>query len=509
MNETLRGAWTRVTDRWKLVSPNTKRISIVLAVALVAAFSAIAWIASRPHYVMVMSGLDNKSLGQVQTQLQTLKIPDQIQGSSILVPASQADQARVQLSMAGLPQSGYIGYAGVGTSIGMTQDQFNIQVLDALQQSLNATISSINGVESAQVHIVMPQQQLFVTQPSTDAKASVFVTLGNGVQLSSQQVAGIQQLVAHAVQGLTISNVTVVDQTGQTLSGVGGSASSAVGTASTELGMREKLESDMTQKLTNGLQQIVGLGNAVVVVHANVTFNQVSSKSHTLVNAPGSTDGFITSSQVNKSQSSSGGGQAGGPAGQAGSNPNSPTSYASNATGLNNSTSSQTDSTTNYAHSYQNQQTTADPMQISGYSVGVFLNKNNTSITPAELKQIKSFVTSVIGPSSAQGTNNVTVNSVAFNQTPPATLQSPQSNYLLYGAGALVLLIFGGGLLMWRRRNSQTATTEVVARVQDSYDHELEELPLTEDEMLRNQLVGMARQRPDDFASLLRSWLSD
>lgn len=507
MNETLRGMWTRVLDRWRSYGPNTRRNAIVIAVAVLAALSAILWLVSRPHYVTVMSGLDDKSLGQVETQLQQLKISDQIQGSSVLVPQKQANEARVQLAMAGLPQSGYIGYSGVGGSLGMTQDQFNIQVLDALQKSLNATISSIDGIQSAQVHIVMPQSQLFVSQPTSNAKASVFVTLGSGVQLSAAQVAGIQQLVAHSVTGLSVDNVTVVDQNGVTLSNLSGQTAT-LGSASTELGMREKVESDMTQKLTSGLRRIVGSGNSVVVVHAQVTFNQVKSSAHTLQNAPGQTQGFITSQQVNKSQSNSTNGPAGGPAGQAGSNPNLP-SYTASSGANGNSTSSQADTTTNYDFSTTDVQTTSDPMQIKGYSVGVFLNSSDKSITPAEVSQIKSFVSSLVGQSGT--TNNISVSSVPFSQTNTGTTAlSPQKGrYTLYGASALLLLaLIGGGIAWRRRRNRSTEPTDIVGRVQETYEASFEELPPTEDEMLRKQLVGMAQQRPDDFASLLRTWLS-
>ncbi|MFB5191426.1 flagellar basal-body MS-ring/collar protein FliF [Alicyclobacillus fastidiosus] len=509
MNETLRGMWTRVVDRWKSVSPNMRRNAIVIAVAVVAALSAMLWVVSRPHYVMVMSGLDDKSLGQVQTQLQTLKIPNEIQGTSVLVPSKDANQARVQLAEAGLPQSGYIGYSSVSNSLGMTQDEFNIQVLDALQQSLNETISSINGVESAQVHIVMPQQQLFVSQPTTDAKASVFVTLGNGVQLSATQVAGIQQLVAHSVTGLSVDNVSVVDQYGNTLSSSSSAANTAVGGASSELAMRQSVENDMTQKLTSGLQQIVGPDNAVVVVHANVTFNQTQSQSHVLQNAPNSTNGFVTSQQVNKSQSTNGT-QAGGPAGQAGSNPNSTSSYSASSSSTGNSTSTQTNTTTNYDYSYQNSTTTDDPMQIQGYSVGVLLNSNDKAITPAEVKQIKSFVTNLVGQSATtQAANTVSVSSVPFTPAQNTTLASTASNFKLYGILALIAALLGVGFFLWRRRRQSAQMTDIEAHVKDAYDAELEELPPTEDELLMNQLMGMARQRPDDFASLLRTWLSE
>ncbi len=490
------------------MSAAMRRNIIIISVAVVAVLSMIIFVATRPHYVTIMSGLDDKSLGQVQQQLETLNIPQEIQGSSVLVPARDADEARIQLSMAGLPQSGYIGYSSVSSSIGMTEDQFNIQVLDALQQSLNSTISSIDGVESAQVHIVMPQQQLFVTQPVTDAKASVFVQLGNGVQLSAAQVAGIQQLVAHSVQGLTVGNVTVVDQYGDTLSSDVPNADQGSSSASTEIQMREKLENDMTQKLVSGLQQIVGAQNAVVVVHANVTFNQTKIQSHTLINAPGSTNGFVTSSEVDKSQTTNGTSTNSGAAGQAGSNPNSTTSYASGgASGPSNSNS--TDTTTNYDFSYQNQQTTADPMQVLGYSVGVLLNSNDKSITPAVQKQIQSFVSSVIGSSQSQGKNQVSVSSVPFSQTSSVSVTPSKPHYSLYGLGLLALLLIGGGVYMVGRRRAKNAEPEIVARIQDTYENELEELPLTEEEILRNQLVGLATQRPDDFASLLKTWLSE
>ncbi|GEO24806.1 flagellar M-ring protein [Alicyclobacillus acidoterrestris] len=511
MNETLRGMWTRVVDRWKSVSPNMRRNVIIIAVAVLAALSALLWIVSRPHYVMVMSGLDDKSLGQVQTQLQTLKIPNEIEGSSVLVPAKDANEARVQLAEAGLPQSGYIGYSGVSNSMGMTQDEFNIQVLDALQQSLNETISSIDGVESAQVHIVMPQQQLFVSQTTQDAKASVFVTLGNGVQLSATQVAGIQQLVAHSVQGLSVNNVSVVDQNGNTLSNPDGAAgASTVGGASSELALRQSVENDMTEKLTSGLQQIVGAGNAVVVVHANVTFNQTKSQSHVLQNAPNSTSGFVTSQNQEKSQSTNTNGQAGGPAGQAGSNPNSTTSYSASSSAAGNSTSSESNTTTNYDYSYENQTTTDDPMQIQGYKVGVLLNSNDKAMTPAEVQKIKSFVTNLVGQSpTTQGANTVSVSTVPFTQSAAAPSQT-KSNWILYVVLGLLAALVAGLFLWWRRKRAGgNGPTDVPARIQDAYDEQLEELPPTEDELLMSQLVNMARQRPDDFASLLRSWLSE
>ncbi|SIS90682.1 flagellar basal-body MS-ring/collar protein FliF [Alicyclobacillus vulcanalis] len=507
MNEALRNFWTQARGKWAGLPARSRRNLMIAAAALLAALVVVLFAATRPHYVTIMEGLDDKSLGQVQQELDTLKIPNEIQGTAVLVPARYADEARIQLSMAGLPQNGYDAYSGITTSLGETQDEFNLQVLNALQQSLSATISNINGVESAQVHIVMPQQQLFVTQPTTDAKASVFVTLGPGVQLSSAQVFGIQQLVAHSVPGLNVGNVTVVDQYGNVLSSdvsTGGS-STGVGAASSELAMREKLENDLQQTLIAGLQQIVGAQNAVVVVHANVTFNQTATTTHTLLNAPGSNAGFVTSQQVQKSQSTSG--APGGAAGQAGSNPNLNSTYAAAGGGATNSTSSNT--ITNYAYSYQNQQTTADPMQVLGYSVGVLLNSNDKNITPAVEAQIRNFVQAVLGSTPSQGKNIVSVSAVPFANTLQAVPAAPGVKTWVYALGGLVLggLVVAGFLFFRRRRQPAGEIIEIPAG--EAFEPQLEELPLTEEEVLRNQLVHLAQHRPDDFASLLRTWLSE
>jgi len=480
-------------------------------VATVVCLAVILWMALRPNYVTIMTGLDNKSLGDVQTQLQTLKIPSQIQGSSIEVPAADANTARVQLAMAGLPKSGYIGYSSVQNSFGMTQDQFNLQVLDALQQSLDQTIQSLDGIQSAQVHIVMPQADLFVSQPQSTAKASVFVQLGTGVQLSSAQVGGIQQLVAHSVKGLSSSDVTVVDQNGVTLSATGGAGGGTGVTGTTELTTRQQLEAQMTQQLTAGLGQIVGPGNAVIMVHANVTFNQVQTQSHVIQPAQGQQQGLPTSvSKVQSSSNSTSGAPAGGLAGQSSSNPGL-TTYAGSAATSGGSSSTNLQSNTTYENSYVNQTTVADPVQINGYTVGVFLNAADKQLTPAVAAQIKSFVTAAVGnQTSASATNNISVSTVMFQAQPnAATGGAASSKLLLWGGVGLAGLALVGGviLLRGRRRRSAAGDRGGFSAVVDDPLPNLQ-LQASDEDRVREQLSNLARQQPADFANLLRSWLA-
>ena len=508
MNETFKNVWARVAPFVNRFSPRQRRNITIATVAGILCLVAILWVVARPHYVTVLTGLDDKSLGQVQTELQTLKIPDKIQGSSVLVPNSQADTARVQLAEAGLPESGYIGYQSVSSSFGMTEDQFNIQVLDALQQSLDATIQSINGVTSAQVHLVMPTQQLFVSQPTSTAKASVFVDVANGTQLSGVQVAGIQQLVAHSVQGLATSDVSVVDQNGVTLSNADGSAGTA-GDTSGELATRQNLESQMQQQITNELNQIVGPGNAVVTVHADVTFNQVSSKSHEVQPANGQTNGLISSQQVSRSSSTTGN-TTGGAAGQSSTNPNLPT-YGTSGTGSGASQSTNTSTTTNYDNGYTDTQTVADPIQINGYSVGVFLNGSDKAVTSQVVSQIQQFVNNAIGAKTGQNSSNsVFVSKVPFQSVPVTTAAaSKNSKLFLYGGiGLGAVVVLGGVFLMMRRRRSEEepATTVQAQSIEDLED-ELQKAGLSDEEKRKMQLANLANQKPEEFANLVRTWL--
>lgn len=510
MNETLKNLRDRLTSFWNQWDPRRRRNILISLSLLLVCFVVVLWVVLRPNYVTVMGGLDAQSLGDAETQLSTLKIPYKLQGSSILVPNKDADQARIQLAEAGIPKSGYIGYSSVSNSFGMTQDQFNIQVLDALQQSLNETIQSINGVEEAQVHIVMPPQQLFVSNTDqTPAKASVFVQLGTGVQLSSSQVAGIQQLVAHSVTGLSTDNVSVVDQNGDTLSQSADAASTTTGSANSELAIRNQLEQQMTDQLTAGLAKIVGDGNAVVSVQANVTFNQSESTTNNVLPAPNQSTGLVQSETTSRSTTNSGG-TTGGAAGQSSTNPNL-SSYAGNSTGNGGATSSTTNQTITYDNGSQTIKTVSDPMQLNGYRVSVFLNAQDKALNAKTVSQIRQFVSNSIGATSGSTNtaNAVSVTTVPFQTQALFAQSNSHGKWTLWGSiGAGVLAL--AGLLLWlRSRKGSSAEEGVMGQVVPI--QEIPEQPLeqnvNEDEQMRRQLAKLANQKPEEFANLVRTWL--
>lgn len=483
----------------------------IIAIIVLLLVIILSSVLLNPNYETVFSNLDAKSAGQITQKLDESKIPYQLQGTDILVPASMADQARIDMAMDGLPSSGTIDYSQIfqGSTFGMSDQELTLQVLNVLQGRIAQSIESINGIEDAQVNIVMPQTQSFL-DPSTNygAKASVLVTVGAGASLDPGQVAGIQQLVAHAVQGLNASDVTVVDQYGNDLSaanGGGGSSFGATGSnaVSAELAAQMQVEQQLQTQLQNTLQNLVGQGNLSVIVHANVSFNQVSTQSHQVQAGP------PLSAQAASSTSSGGGSGTGGVAGQATQNSNLVT-YGSSGNG-GQSQSSQRSSTTNYDNSYTDVTSTGQPMQIQGYTVSVLVNSNAVTLSPTLRQTLQSLVLTAIGQTASRRVvPTVTVAALPFAPGIGvlAGQSSPLTGPLGIGAGVALLLLVGGGLLLARRsrRRKQITSQAIESLSAASLVNAPEETP---EGAISRQLKDLAVRRPDAFASLLRSWLAE
>src|SRR3984957_149354 len=203
-----------------------QRVMIGLAVlGLILGGVAFMSSESKPSYQPLFTNLQAADSRAVTAQLTTAKVPFQLSdgGSTVLVPAADVDQERVALAEQGLPNSGTVGFSNLEKS-GITTSEFvqQVEYQQALEGQLEQTIESIQGVQSAQVNLVVPQQSDFAigNQPATTA--SILVNLTPGTTLSSGQVQGIVHLAASSTPSLSASNVTVVDNHGQVLSSPGG-----------------------------------------------------------------------------------------------------------------------------------------------------------------------------------------------------------------------------------------------------------------------------------------------
>jgi flagellar M-ring protein FliF len=194
-------------------------------------------------------------------------------GRTVKVPKHELYETRLALSAEGLPDMG--GGWSVLDNQGITTSEFDQRVgfQRAMEGELARTIAVIEGVERANVHLVIPRSDLFV-RDDAKSSASVLVQLEPGASLTAGQVQSIVNLVSSSIEGLTPGSVTVTDNLGRTLAAPGGGSSSVMEGEQREARTRA-YEQAIAAQLESMLAAVVGPGNAMVAVKADLDFDTV------------------------------------------------------------------------------------------------------------------------------------------------------------------------------------------------------------------------------------------
>jgi flagellar M-ring protein FliF len=246
--------------------------------ALLAITVAMAMWSSRPAYKVLFSNLSDKDGGAIVAQLQQMNVPYQYSegGGAIMVPADKVHDARLKLASAGLPKGSVVGYELMEAQrFGVTQFQERLNFQRGLEGELTRSIQTLAGVESARVHLALPNQNGFFREQQK-ASASVVLSLYPGRTLDKGQVAGIVHLVSSSVPEMSTKAVSVVDQTGALLSGPT-DANDQNGLDAQQLQYARQMESNYTQRVRDLLEPVVGHENLRAQVTADVDFSQTES----------------------------------------------------------------------------------------------------------------------------------------------------------------------------------------------------------------------------------------
>ncbi len=255
-----------------------RRLAIlgVGVVALLAIFGLSRW-ATKPEMVPAFSGVPLESVGKMTDALDAAGVTYALErgGTDIMVATTDLARARVVLASAGLPTQGRPGMELFDQpSWGMTDFAQKINYRRALEGELERTISTMKGIERAQVHLAIKETQAFRRAGDTPAEASVVVKLRNGQRPDADVVRGISQLVASSIDNLEAQRVAVLDDGGRLLSRML-DANDPASLSSAQLEQQRAVEEHLAEKASAMVNQIVGLGNATVSVAADLSFDQV------------------------------------------------------------------------------------------------------------------------------------------------------------------------------------------------------------------------------------------
>ncbi|MDB5979196.1 MAG: flagellar M-ring protein FliF, partial [Pseudomonas sp.] len=253
-------------------------LMVGLAASVAIGFAVVLW-SQQPDYKPLYPSLAGMDAKQVMDTLASADIPYTVEPSSgaLLVKSDDLQRARIKLAGAGVaPSDGNIGFEildkdqGLGTSQFMEATRYR----RGLEGELARTISSLNNVKGARVHLAIPKSSVFV-RDERKPSASVLIELYSGRSLEPGQVNAIINLVATAVPELTKSQVTVVDQKGVLLSDQ--SENSELTMAGKQFDYSRRMESMLTQRVQSILQPILGNDKYKAEVTADVDFSAVES----------------------------------------------------------------------------------------------------------------------------------------------------------------------------------------------------------------------------------------
>lgn len=254
--------------------PIMKQLAFLFAIAASIALGGYVFMWSQtPNYQVLFPDMQAKESSEVIAILQQSNIDYRLEPATgvLLVPASQVQGLRLRLASEGYPRSSGQGMAMLNNEQGFGTSQFieRARYQKALEEELARSISQLQNVRSARVHLATPKQSVFVRdrKPST---ASVVVNLYAGRNLEQGQVAAISHMVASSVPNMNSEHVSIVDQRGRLLTRK--NADSSVAMSDSQFQYSQKLERLYINRIEDILTPIVGMGGVRAQVVADIDF---------------------------------------------------------------------------------------------------------------------------------------------------------------------------------------------------------------------------------------------
>lgn len=532
MKESFKKYLDKMKNFWSSRSKKQKQIYIGSAVMLAIVIGITSFFATRTTLVPLYSNLSPSETGTIKQSLDTKGVTSEIAdgGTTIKVPSDVVDTLKVQLASEGLPKSGSIDYSffSQNASLGTTDNEFNVIKLDAMQTELANLIKRIEGVQDAKVMINLPEKGIFVSDKGEDASASIVLTTKPGYQFREEQIKGLYQLVSKSVPNLPTDNIVIMNQYFEYFDlNNSQNSSGASSTFANQSEIKKQIERDVQRQVQSMLGTLMGQDKVVVSVSADIDFTQ-ENREENLVEPVDKKNmkGIAISAQNIKETFTGNGSQAGG-------TPQSQTTTdslgSSYLAGSNNSNGDyqKTDDKVNYEVNRIRKQIVESPYKIRDLGIQVMVEppkpNDPKSLPKSRINDISNILGTIVRTTIDKGStgktltnqdlkNRIVVSVQPFNGK-MTTAQQTQTSipwwvYLIGGIllVAIILLL----VLFLRARRIRREDEEMAMETPEPiYVPDVNEEQENESTVRRKQLEKMAKEHPEDFAKLLRSWIAE
>jgi flagellar M-ring protein FliF len=524
MNEKIASYRERVMEYWSGRSTKQKGILLGSILAVLVLIPLILFFSTRSEYVALYSNLTLQETGQIKETLDARGIVSSISdnGTSIMVPEPLVDSLKVELAAEGIPRSGSIDYSFFQDQMGfgMTDNEFSVMERAAMQTELGSMIRNINGVNQANVMITLPEESVWLNAVQESSTAAVVLDLAPGYELDPIQVKALYHLVSKSVPNLPIENIVISDQMfNDYLYDNENNLDSTLSVYEQQRSIQRDIERDLTRNLQQMLGTVVGRDKVLVSVTTDIDFTQ-ENRTEALVEPvdPENLEGIAVSIERITETFSGEGTMEGGVNGTGEEIPNYPGAFEQGP-----SEWERTEDRINNEVNRINRDIVESPYKIRDLGIQVMVEPpEGVEMLPQErlndIQQILGTIvrTSISGVYANELTQEEINEKIAVSSQPfegkltfeqQQVMITPMWMYLVGVSFVLIIIL----LLFLLFRKRKVANDEDFLEYEEVRD-EIPDLPTEETGLSatkRKQLEKMAREKPDEFSKLLRTWLSE
>ncbi|WP_099158094.1 flagellar basal-body MS-ring/collar protein FliF [Virgibacillus ndiopensis] len=517
---------------WTNRSKSQKGIFLGSIAIVVALIIGITFFTTNSSFVPLYNNLSLQEVGQIKTELDTRGVPYELQdgGTTITVPEEQVDTLLVDLAGQGIPNSGNIDYSffSENASWGITDNEFSMIKLDAMQTELANLIKGVQGIENAKVMINMPKDPVFVSDAKQPGSASIVINTQPGYEFQGNQIDSLYHLVSKAVPNLPPENIVIMNQYFEYFDRNSENTNSSNQDAYTyQQTVKKDIEQDIKRRVQQMIGAMVGPENVVVSVTSDIDFTKENRTEEIVEPVDLENMEGVPVSIETVHETYSGNPPVGGVEGTAGEDI---TNYQATETGENGEYELVKE-TINNEYNRIRKEIVESPYKVRDLGIQVAVDsvkdKNGDEIQylsgadqDAVRSGISSILNSVISTSidkeygEIQPEEKISIVFQEFSgETEFPNTTTPVIPLWMYIVGGLLLLaIIILVYLLIRKRKTEEDEEIVEETISSETTVEVPEIGENQDSEAisrKKQLEKMAKDKPEDFAKLLRSWISE
>ena len=282
-----KGGFLKSGSKAEAMFANFNQLNVLRQMALLVGFAAsialgfavVLWSQS-DNYRPLMSSLNELDSSAIVEILERNQIKYRVDTTSgtLLVKETDIHRARMQVAGADIRQPNTVGYELLETDQGLGTSQFmeNARYLRSVEGELARTISSLEAIRQARVHLAVPRQSVFL-RDQRKPSASVFLSLTPGRSMDAAQANAIMRIVASSIPQMDSKDVTIVDQRGNLLSQKEESETDKA--MARQLEHTRLVEQRINERIRSILEPLAGPGRFQTAVSVDVDFTKVEQSS--------------------------------------------------------------------------------------------------------------------------------------------------------------------------------------------------------------------------------------